>query len=325
MGPSRPAPGCAFQPADTPERLEKFLARLRAYPEVHGRKPRGAARGDGERPDRRPRRRRADHRPARGDRRDADRAGPIVPSLVRVARGGSGASARWSGTWSTPPTPPSSRRSAASIWRPPGRSPASPRRPTASDLYRMRIRHQTTLDLDPAGLHQFGLDELESIEEERREIARPPGFGDDTGDYRAHAGGRSGQPARDRGRWSRGRGPDRRAMAVAPRYFGRLPAALCEVRPVEAYKEKDARSPTTTRRPRTARGPGRTTSTRYDLPSPARSPSSRRRRSTRQCPATISRSRSRWRTRPEHLPALARADGGRRLRRGLGALLRAPG
>ena len=34
---------CQFQQADTPERLELFLARLHAYPEVHGRQPRACS------------------------------------------------------------------------------------------------------------------------------------------------------------------------------------------------------------------------------------------------------------------------------------------
>ena len=37
---------CQFQRADTPERLERFLARLRAYPALHGREHRHPPRGD---------------------------------------------------------------------------------------------------------------------------------------------------------------------------------------------------------------------------------------------------------------------------------------
>jgi uncharacterized protein (DUF885 family) len=38
----------------------------------------------------------------------------------------------------------------------------------------------------------------------------------------------------------RARGQIERALAAAPAYFGRLPKAACEVRPVEPYKEQDA-------------------------------------------------------------------------------------
>jgi uncharacterized protein (DUF885 family) len=39
---------------------------------------------------------------------------------------------------------------------------------------------------------------------------------------------------------NRARGQIERALAAAPRYFGKLPHAGCEVRPVEPYKEADA-------------------------------------------------------------------------------------
>ena len=51
------------------------------------------------------------------------------------------------------------------------RSPASGRRRTATQLYRTAIRSWTTLDLDPEEVHRIGLEELESIEAERRAIA----------------------------------------------------------------------------------------------------------------------------------------------------------
>ena len=117
--------------------------------------------------------------------------------------------------------------------------PGSCRRPTA--------RRSTGTDpaLDdarpgPRDVHQVGLEELATIDDERRTIAaaglrqRPPRL----------------PPALDTDPDNQAPTPEAlvaranehivRAAEVAPRVFGRLPRATCEVRPVEAFKEKDA-------------------------------------------------------------------------------------
>jgi Uncharacterized protein conserved in bacteria len=113
--------------------------------------------------------------------------------------------------------------------------------PNGEQLYRTAIRRWTTLELDPEAVHQIGLDELESIDDERRAIARAEGYGDDTAAYRAHLDADpANQPATKAALVERAADDIERAMAAAPRYFGVLPKARCEVRPVEEYKEKDA-------------------------------------------------------------------------------------
>ncbi len=93
----------------------------------------------------------------------------------------------------------------------------------------------------PAELHRIGLDELASIEGERRVIARDLGFGDDTRAARASLKSSSSAiPESVNELVNRARGQIERALAAAPRYFGTLPRAGCEVRPVEPYKEADA-------------------------------------------------------------------------------------
>ena len=85
------------------------------------------------------------------------------------------------------------------------------------------------------------MDELEAIELERREISRAAGFGDDTAAYRAALDADDGNtPATKDELVARAHEDIERAMALAPRYFGVLPQADCEVRAVEEYKEKDA-------------------------------------------------------------------------------------
>ncbi|HVA87512.1 MAG TPA: DUF885 domain-containing protein [Candidatus Saccharimonadales bacterium] len=112
--------------------------------------------------------------------------------------------------------------------------------PNGDELYRTQILAWTTLELDPDDLHRIGLEELDQIEQERRGIARSEGF-DDTAAYRAHlAVDPPNVPRRRDELIARATEDIERALAIAPRYFGRLPRAACEVRPVEEFKEADA-------------------------------------------------------------------------------------
>ena len=113
--------------------------------------------------------------------------------------------------------------------------------PNGDAIYRTAIRSWTTLDMDPGEIHQIGLDELELIEGERREIARAAGFGDDTAGYRASLDADDANtPHTKQELVDRATEDIERAMAAAPTYFGTLPRAGLDVRPVEEYKEKDA-------------------------------------------------------------------------------------
>jgi uncharacterized protein (DUF885 family) len=113
--------------------------------------------------------------------------------------------------------------------------------PDGDALYRYAIRQWTTLDMEPADVHQVGLDELAAIDAERREIAGEAGYGDDVRSYRrALELDPSNQAATPEELVARATEDITRAAAIAPTVFGRLPHAACEVRPVEAFKEKDA-------------------------------------------------------------------------------------
>jgi uncharacterized protein (DUF885 family) len=113
--------------------------------------------------------------------------------------------------------------------------------PNGEAIYRTAIRSWTTLEMDPREIHQIGLDELETIEDERREIARTAGFGDDTTAYRASLEADDANTPESKAQLVRRASEDlERAMAAAPRFFGRLPKAGLDVRPVEEYKERDA-------------------------------------------------------------------------------------
>jgi uncharacterized protein (DUF885 family) len=140
--------------------------------------------------------------------------------------------------------------------------------PNGDELYRTQILAWTTLDLEPDDLHQIGLDEIQQIETERREIARAAGFGDDTEAYRRKL---ATDPANIPGSrdevLDRAREDIERALAAAPKYFGRLPRSGCSVRAVEEFKEADA--PFAYYYPPTVDGsrPGIYYVNTYDLPS----------------------------------------------------------
>ena len=140
--------------------------------------------------------------------------------------------------------------------------------PNGESLYRTAIRSWTTLELDPEEVHQTGLEDLDRIDAERRQISHAAGFGDDIDAYRQaiEADPSNGPRTKDE-LVARATEDIERGLAVAPRYFGRMPRAGCEVRPVEEFKEKDA--PFAYYYPPTIDGsrPGIYYANGYDLPS----------------------------------------------------------
>jgi uncharacterized protein (DUF885 family) len=142
--------------------------------------------------------------------------------------------------------------------------------PNGEALYRTAIRSWTTLELDPEEVHRIGLDELDQIDEERRAIARAAGHGDDIDAYRtALEADPANHPRTKDELVARAAEDIERGLAEAPRWFGVLPRAGCEVRPVEEFKEKDA--PFAYYYPPTTDGsrPGIYYANGYDLPSRA--------------------------------------------------------
>jgi uncharacterized protein (DUF885 family) len=113
--------------------------------------------------------------------------------------------------------------------------------PDGAALYRLAMRSWTTLDLDPEEVHQVGLDELVEIDAERRTIASRAGFGSDIDAYRRHLqADPANVAATSDALVARAREDIERALAAAPAWFGRLPVAACDIRPVDAFMGKDA-------------------------------------------------------------------------------------
>ncbi len=232
---------CQFQAADTPERLELFLARLRAYPAymAANRELLREALASGLTAPRIV----AERTIAQLERMLAipiDEA--VVPSLVKVARDEDREAIRavvrdevypadWAFLEALRGDYLAATRPENGIWS----------APNGDALYRTQILRWTTLDLDPDEVHQIGLDELRSIEAERKSISRAAGFGDDTVAYRASlAADPQNQPRSRDELIARADEDIERALAAAPTMFRRIPVSKCRVIPVEEYKERDA-------------------------------------------------------------------------------------
>jgi uncharacterized protein (DUF885 family) len=114
--------------------------------------------------------------------------------------------------------------------------------PDGDELYRYAILASTTLQEDPQAIHDYGLAQIESLNRERAEIARELGFAD-VAAFRAHLEQDPTNFATEPSQLVElARRQIEKADAVAPRYFGRLPRAACEVRAVEPHQEQEAPS-----------------------------------------------------------------------------------
>ncbi len=230
-----------FQPADTPERLDAWLARIRAY---------GAyidahidIMADGLRSGRTAARIVADRTIEQLRRTQAIPIGEaIVPAMSRVANDADRERVR---DVVREVVYPADRRLLDALTGPyhaaTREQPGLVSVPDGDTLYRHAIRRWTSLDMEPADVHQVGLDELATINEERRAIAGSEGFGTDIAAYRRKLTiDTTNQAPSPEALVARCNEDIVRAAEVAPTMFGRLPVATCEVRPVEAFKERDA-------------------------------------------------------------------------------------
>src|SRR6185503_5517089 len=228
---------CQFQAADTPERLEAYLARLHAYPKfmADNRELLREALASGLTAPRIV----AERTIAQLERMLAipiDQA--VIPSLVKVASDADRETIRAVVRDEIYPADAAflealkgdylaASRAENGIWS----------APNGEALYRTQILRWTTLQLDPRETHQVGLDELESIETERRIIARGAGFGDDTATYRRSlAADPANRPESRETLIARAVEDIGRALEAAPQMFRRIPRAECRVIPVEEYK-----------------------------------------------------------------------------------------
>ena len=113
--------------------------------------------------------------------------------------------------------------------------------PDGERRYRTAIRTWTTLDLSANDLHRVGWEELEAFEAERRAISRAAGHGDDTAAYRgALAADPANVPRTDEELLGRMREDVDRAADRSAAFFGRQPSLTCEIRPLDPFQAADA-------------------------------------------------------------------------------------
>ncbi len=111
--------------------------------------------------------------------------------------------------------------------------------PGGDAIYASQVRTFTTLPLDPKEVHEIGVRELAGIQEERREIAKRLGHPDAASAVRAHTESGKNTAASREEMVKLAEDQVQRSWDAAPGYFGRLPEQNCEVKAVEEFREKD--------------------------------------------------------------------------------------
>ena len=112
--------------------------------------------------------------------------------------------------------------------------------PGGEEVYRTAIRASLSFEADPQELHDYGLAQIEAIDEERLVIAKELGHEDVASLRRSLEEAPDNFVKEPADLVELARKQIERAAVLAPRYFGRLPKAVCEVRAVEAYMEQEA-------------------------------------------------------------------------------------
>lgn len=107
------------------------------------------------------------------------------------------------------------------------------------EMYAAQILSFTTLPLEAKRVHDIGLEQLASIQEERRQIAERLGFPNVQAAIAAHiaSGGNTASSREEMVRLVEGQ--VQRSWEAAPQFFGRLPKENCVVKPVEEFREDD--------------------------------------------------------------------------------------
>ena len=235
-----PAEVAQYQPADTPERLERLIERYRRYPELVEQYVSTLTEGisDG---------RTAATMPVRRAIEQIERLLAMPASeapattMVNVGEGGDR-----SGVESAVETHVYAglRRLHAFLRdeyeRHARQQPGLSATPGGDAAYRLAIRTQTSVDTTAEEVHAFGLEDLTAIEREKDEIARRLGHADRHALREALAADPSNHTDDPQAIVRLAQEQTDRAYAAAPRYFGRIPSANCYVMAVEAYREAES-------------------------------------------------------------------------------------
>ena len=111
--------------------------------------------------------------------------------------------------------------------------------PGGDAIYATEIRSWTTLPLDPREVHELGNERWDAIQAERFEVAARLGYGDPAEATAARKASGEDTPASAEALVELVEDQVQRSWDIAPRWFGRLPKANCRVREIEAYRAAD--------------------------------------------------------------------------------------
>jgi uncharacterized protein (DUF885 family) len=138
--------------------------------------------------------------------------------------------------------------------------------PDGEAMYAAEVLGWTSLDLDPKKVHELGVERFDGITAERNQIATELGFSSPKSAIADRKARGENTPASPEALVAMAEDQVARSWAVAPSFFGRLPRANCQVRRVEEFREAD--EPFAFYNPPTEDGsrPGTYYINAYDLP-----------------------------------------------------------
>ena len=111
--------------------------------------------------------------------------------------------------------------------------------PGGDGMYGAAILGWTTLSLEANEVHQLGLERYARIQQERSEIAARLGYGSAAEAIAAHQASGENTAGSREAMLTLARDQVERSWQAAPAFFGRVPDANCDVRPVEEFREQD--------------------------------------------------------------------------------------
>jgi uncharacterized protein (DUF885 family) len=112
--------------------------------------------------------------------------------------------------------------------------------PNGDEMYGAEILAWTTLSLEAREVHELGVARYESIAEERRAVASELGYASPAAAVTARTASGDNAAATPEALVALAEDQVHRSWEMAPRFFGLMPAANCEVRRVEEFREVEA-------------------------------------------------------------------------------------
>lgn len=111
--------------------------------------------------------------------------------------------------------------------------------PDGDAMYAALVLGWTTLPLDPREVHEIGVERYGRVQQERAEIAERLGHPSAADAVAAHRASGANTASSREEMLALAREQVERSWEAAPAFFGRMPRANCEVRPVETFRERD--------------------------------------------------------------------------------------